>query len=80
MRKISKKNKRILLISSFLALFTLGTVLILIIPINVKITYNQTIYTEDGIAISFNVLEPAGRESELNKRAVIIAIKKYSLR
>ncbi|MFX1299232.1 MAG: alpha/beta hydrolase, partial [Promethearchaeota archaeon] len=51
-------RKKLILISIFFALFLVGTILMFIIPTSVKITYDLTTQTEDGLTISFNVFEP----------------------
>lgn len=52
------KTKRLSLTCVFLSLFILGTILMFIVPTSVKITYDLTTETEDGVTISFNVFEP----------------------
>ncbi|MFW9999081.1 MAG: alpha/beta hydrolase [Candidatus Hodarchaeota archaeon] len=70
MSKIEISKKRIILLSLFLTIFVIGTVLIFVIPISVKATYNQTAQTTDGVTISFNVFEPS--TSGMNKPAFIL--------
>ena len=70
MKRIEITRKRIILLSVFLAIFVIGTILVFIIPIGVKATYNQTIQTSDGVTISFNVFEP--NTDGLNKKAIIL--------
>ena len=70
MNRIKITKKRIILLSSFLALFVIGTILIFNVPISVKATYNKSIRTTDGVIISFNVFEPVG--GGMNKPAIII--------
>ncbi len=64
-------SKRVISGIFFLTLFTVGTILIFTVPFNVKITYGLSVHTDDGVVISFNLFEPAGRETE-SKPAVII--------
>jgi len=64
--------KRLILISVFLSIFLLGTILMFITPTSVKVTYGGIATTSDGEDIVFSVFEPVGRESE-KKPAVIIA-------
>ena len=70
MTRINFTKKRLVLISIFLSIFVIGTVMILIIPISVKSTYGQTVQTTDGVTISFSVFEP--KRTGLNKKAVIL--------
>lgn len=63
-------NKKLVFISIFLTVFILGTILMLILPVNVKATYNKTVKTIDGETISFNVFEP--RRVGVNKKAIIL--------
>ncbi|MFX0020745.1 MAG: alpha/beta hydrolase [Candidatus Hermodarchaeota archaeon] len=70
MKRIEITKKRIILLSSFLALFVIGTVLIFSVPISVKATYNKSIQTTDGVIVSFNVFEPLG--GGMSKPAIII--------
>ena len=70
MNRIEITRKKIILLSTFLTIFVIGTVLIFIFPIGVKTTYNQTVQTTDGVSISFNVFEPNTGGS--NKKAVIL--------
>ncbi len=67
-----KNKKRLLLISIFLSLFILGTILMYITPISIKITYGRISTTSDGESIVYNVFEPVGREKD-KKPAIIIA-------
>ena len=70
MNKFDITRKKLILITVFLTVFIIGTVLILTIPFDVKSTYGQTVQTTDGVNISFNVFEP--RRTGLNKKAVIL--------
>ena len=70
MNRIEITRKKIILLCLFLGIFVIGTVLIFIIPIGVKATYNKTVQTSDGITVSFNVFEP--KISGTNKKAVIL--------
>jgi dienelactone hydrolase len=70
MNRIDVSQKKIILITLFLGLFILGTVLIFIIPLDVKATYNKTVKTIDGEIISFNVFEP--KRTGVNKTAIIL--------
>ncbi|MFX1454348.1 MAG: alpha/beta hydrolase [Promethearchaeota archaeon] len=70
MKKIDISRKRILFIVVFLAIFIIGSVLILIVPFGVKSTYGQTVQTSDGISIAFNVFEP--NRGGTNKKAIIL--------
>ncbi|MFX1379882.1 MAG: alpha/beta hydrolase [Promethearchaeota archaeon] len=70
MNRIELSRKRIILLFTFLTIFVIGTVLIFIIPIGVRSTYNQTVQTVDGVTISFNVFEPEG--GGMNKKAIIL--------
>ena len=70
MNKFDITRKKLILITVFLTVFIIGTVLILTIPFDVKSTYGQTVQTTDGVTISFNVFEP--RRTGLNKKAVIL--------
>ncbi|MFW9822321.1 MAG: alpha/beta hydrolase, partial [Candidatus Thorarchaeota archaeon] len=70
MKKIDISKKRILFIFVFLAIFVIGSVLILIVPFGVKSTYGQTVQTSDGISIAFNVFEP--NRGGGNKKAIIL--------
>lgn len=70
MNTLNLSKKRIALICIFLAIFTLGTILIFITPLSVKSTYGLSTETSDGVTISFNVFEPAS--GGLNKPAFII--------
>lgn len=69
MRKFNKK--RLIITSIFLSLFVVGTLLIFTVPTSVKITYNLTTETKDGVTISFNVFEPKVT-TEKKMKAVII--------
>ncbi|MHA1804226.1 MAG: alpha/beta hydrolase [Promethearchaeota archaeon] len=51
-------SKKVAFFVIFLALFICGTVLIFTVPTSIKITYLQTIQTDDGVTIYFNVFEP----------------------
>jgi len=51
-------------------IFTVGTVLMFIFPLNVKATYGLTVKTVDGETISFNVFEP--KNGGNNKKAIIL--------
>jgi len=64
-------NKRTILIFSFLLLFIIGTVLIILTPLSVKSSYYLTTQTSDGETISFNIFEPV-HSTETKKKAVII--------
>ncbi|MHA1985499.1 MAG: alpha/beta hydrolase [Promethearchaeota archaeon] len=70
MNKLDISRKKILFMVCFLALFIIGTVMILIVPIGVKSTYGQTVQTTDGVSISFNVIEP--NRAGVNKKAIIL--------
>ncbi|MFX0082481.1 MAG: alpha/beta hydrolase [Candidatus Hodarchaeota archaeon] len=70
MNIIDVNRKKIILITLFFGLFILGTVLIFIIPFDVKATYNKTVKTIDGEIISFNVFEP--KRTGANKTAIIL--------
>ncbi|MHA2037726.1 MAG: alpha/beta hydrolase [Promethearchaeota archaeon] len=70
MNKLDITKKNIFLITLFLAIFIIGTVLMFIIPLGVKSTYGQTVQTTDGISISFNVFEPS--RGGTNKKAIIL--------
>jgi hypothetical protein len=70
MNRIEITEKQIILLSIFLTIFVIGTVLIFITPIGVKSTYNHTIQTSDDITISFNVFEPEA--GGMNKKAIIL--------
>jgi dienelactone hydrolase len=70
MKRFDLTKKRIILLTAFLAIFVIGTVLIFIIPIGIKATYNQTVQTTNGVTISFNVFEP--KSGGLNKKAIIL--------
>jgi len=70
MNKINIDKKKTILISIFLTIFVVGTVLMFILPLNVKITYNKTVKTVDGETISFNVFEP--KRAGVNKKAIIL--------
>ncbi|MHA2393933.1 MAG: alpha/beta hydrolase [Promethearchaeota archaeon] len=70
MNRINLTKKKITLICFFLIVFTVGTVLILTIPIGVKSSYGLTIGTVDGETISFNVFEP--KRGGINKKAIIL--------
>jgi len=70
MNTLNLSKKRIALIGIFLAIFTIGTVLIFITPLSVKSTYGLSTQTSDGVTISFNVFEPSS--GGLNKPAIII--------
>jgi len=70
MNKIDVGRKKIILICLFLSIFIVGTVFIFIIPFNVKIMYNKTVKTVDGVTIAFNVFEP--KRAGLNKKAIIL--------
>ncbi len=65
-----KNTKRFVIILAFLAIFVAGTILIFTTPMNVKITYSQSVETKDGVQISFNVFEPINEDEE--KKAIII--------
>ncbi|MHA1270730.1 MAG: alpha/beta hydrolase [Candidatus Helarchaeota archaeon] len=65
-----QRKKRVIYLCIFLSMFIIGTILILNIPFNIKITYNLTTITEDGTQIVFNVYEP--KVPEPNRKAVII--------
>ena len=67
---LNLSKKRVVLISIFLAIFTIGTVFIFITPLSVKSTYGKFTQTSDGVTISFNVFEPSS--GGLNKPAIII--------
>jgi len=67
---LNLSKKRVVLISIFLAIFTVGTVFIFITPLSVKSTYGKFTQTSDGVTISFNVFEPSS--GGLNKPAIII--------
>ena len=67
--KLNSK-KHAMLIVTFLSLFILGTVLIFNVPLVVKITYGQSVKTENGETISFNVFEPQSGGEKM--KAVII--------
>ncbi|MFX1322115.1 MAG: alpha/beta hydrolase [Promethearchaeota archaeon] len=70
MNRFEISKKYLILISLFLLIFIVGTILILIIPIGIKTTYGRTVKTSDGEIISFNVFEP--KKGGTNKKAVII--------
>ncbi|MFX0106270.1 MAG: alpha/beta hydrolase, partial [Candidatus Hodarchaeota archaeon] len=70
MNRIEITRKRIILLCGFLVIFVIGTILIFMIPLGVKSTYNQTVQTSDGVTISFNVFEP--NRDGLNKKAIIL--------
>ncbi|MBY8991623.1 MAG: alpha/beta hydrolase [Candidatus Lokiarchaeota archaeon] len=70
MNKIYIDKKKTILISLFLIIFVVGTVLMFILPLNVKATYNKTVKTVDGETISFNVFEP--KRTGVNKKAIIL--------
>jgi len=74
-RKIVKSGKEIkkrgLFVGIFLSIFALGTILIFLIPTSIKITSNLSTRTEDGVNISFNVIEPNNGVEK--KKAIIIA-------
>jgi len=70
MTRINISKRRIILISLFLTLFVIGTVLIFITPIGIKSTYGKTVKTTDGVTISFNVFEP--RIESTDKKAIIL--------
>lgn len=70
MNKINIDKKKTILISLFLIIFVVGTVLMFILPLNVKATYNKTVKTVDGETISFNVFEP--KRTGVNKKAIIL--------
>lgn len=70
MNRIEISKKHVIMIFLFLLIFIVGTTLILITPIGIKITYGKTVKTSDGETISFNVIEP--KKGGNNKNAVII--------
>ena len=70
MNRIDIDRKRLILICLFLSIFIVFTVLIFVMPFNVKATYNKTVKTIDGETISFNVFEPKG--AGVNKKAIIL--------
>ncbi|MFX1425330.1 MAG: serine aminopeptidase domain-containing protein [Promethearchaeota archaeon] len=70
MNILDLNRKKITLISLLLSIFIIGTVLMLILPVNVKAIYNKTVKTVDGEIISFNVFEP--RRPGVNKKAIIL--------
>ncbi|MFW9783019.1 MAG: alpha/beta hydrolase, partial [Candidatus Heimdallarchaeota archaeon] len=70
MNRLNLTKKKIVLLCIFLIIFTVGTVLILIVPIGVKSSYGLTVNTIDGEKISFNVFEP--KRGGINKKAVIL--------
>lgn len=70
MNRLNLTRKKIVLLCIFLIIFTVGTVLILIVPIGVKSSYGLTVNTLDGEKISFNVFEP--KRGGINKKAVIL--------
>ncbi|MBA7536515.1 hypothetical protein ES705_28779 [subsurface metagenome] len=70
MNKLNIDKKKTILISLFLIIFVVGTVLMFILPLNVKATYNKTVKTVDGETISFNVFEP--KRTGVNKKAIIL--------
>ena len=70
MNKINIDKKKTILISLFLIIFVVGTVLMFILPLNVKASYNKTVKTVDGETISFNVFEP--KRTGVNKKAIIL--------
>ena len=67
---MNQKNKRMLLLAIFFSIFVVGTILIFITPLSIKITYGLTTETEDGVTIVFNVFEPKNGVNP--KKAVII--------
>jgi dienelactone hydrolase len=70
LNRIEISKKHLVLISLFLLIFIVGTILIFITPTSIKINYGRTVKTSDGETISFNVLEP--KRGGSNKKAVII--------
>ncbi|MFX1274754.1 MAG: alpha/beta hydrolase [Promethearchaeota archaeon] len=68
--RFNKKFKRIALICALFSLFIIGTILIYIIPISVKIIPGQTVITDDGVTIYFNVYEPVNGDDV--KNAIIL--------
>ena len=64
------EKKRLIITCVFASMFIVGTLLIFTVPLSIKITYYQTVQTDDGETISFNVFEPLNGGN--NKRAVII--------
>ncbi|MFO8019784.1 MAG: alpha/beta hydrolase [Promethearchaeia archaeon] len=65
------KKKQITFVLLFLGMFIVGTVLIFHVPMTIKITYGNSVQTDDGETISFNVFEPKTSD-EKKKKAVII--------
>ncbi|MHA1310945.1 MAG: alpha/beta hydrolase [Candidatus Helarchaeota archaeon] len=63
-------KKKIIYFSILLLMFITGTILILNVPFNVKVTYYLTTITDDGTNIVFNIIEPKVHENE--RKAVII--------
>ncbi|MHA2397616.1 MAG: serine aminopeptidase domain-containing protein [Promethearchaeota archaeon] len=70
MNNIDLTRKRIFLLGLFLAIFVIGTVLIFITPLGIKSTYGQTVRTNDGETIVFNVFEP--KRGGVGKTAIIL--------
>ncbi len=70
MNTLNLSKKRVVLIFIFLAIFTIGTVLIFTVPFSVKSTYGLSAPTSDGVTVSFNVFEPSS--GGMNKPAIII--------
>ncbi len=70
MINLDLKYKKFICTCIFLSLFIIGTILILIIPTNIKISYYLSTSTQDGTQIIFNVYEP--KSSDPVKKAVII--------
>ncbi|MHA1752303.1 MAG: hypothetical protein ACTSWR_05235 [Candidatus Helarchaeota archaeon] len=63
-------KKRIIYFSILLLMFITGTMLILNVPFNIKVTYYLATITDDGTNIIFNVIGPKVHENE--RKAVII--------
>lgn len=70
MNRLNLTRKKIIFICLFLAIFTIGTILIFITPTGVKSTYGLTVRTTDGVTIAFNVFEP--KREGMNKKAIIL--------
>ncbi|MFX1374245.1 MAG: alpha/beta hydrolase [Promethearchaeota archaeon] len=70
MNRFDINRKTATLLCIFLIIFILGTVLMFILPVNVKATYGKTVKTVDKETISFNVFEP--KRAEINKKAIIL--------
>ncbi len=68
--RFDKNFKKIALICLLFSLFIIGTILIFTIPVSVKATYGQTVTTDDGVIIYFNVYEPVHGDNV--KDAIII--------